>query len=84
MTTKTIIPRRYLAKDFDAYRAEMFQHARTFLGDQIKDLSESGLGGLVIDMCALVGDSLSFYLDHQFNELDVNTAVEIKKYSKTC
>ena len=82
MTTKTIIPRRYLAKDFDAYRAEMFQHARTFLGDQIKDLSESGLGGLVIDMCALVGDSLSFYLDHQFNELDVNTAVEIKNIQK--
>jgi hypothetical protein len=36
----------------------MFEHARTFFGAKIRDLSESGLGGLVVDTCAMVGDSL--------------------------
>lgn len=82
MNTQQIVPRRYLAKDFDAYRSEMFEHARTFFGAKIRDLSESGLGGLVVDTCAMVGDSLSFYLDHQFNELDVTTAVEAKNIQR--
>jgi hypothetical protein len=77
-----IVPRRYLAKDFDAYRSEMLEHARIFFGNKIKDLSESGLGGLVIDTCAMVGDSLSFYLDHQYNELDASTAVEAKNIQR--
>lgn len=81
-TLQTITPRRYLARDFDSYRAEIFEHARTFFGTKIKDLSESGLGGLMIDACAIVGDSLSFYLDHQFNELDPETAVEPKNLQK--
>lgn len=81
-TLQTVTPRRYLARDFDAYRAEIFEHARTFFGSKIKDLSESGLGGLMIDACAIVGDSLSFYLDHQFNELDPETAVEPKNLQK--
>ena len=82
MNTQQIVPRRYLAKDFDAYRAEMSEHARIYFGDRIKDISESGLGGLVIDTCAMVGDSLSFYLDHQYNELDASTAVEAKNIQR--
>jgi len=77
-----VVPRRYTSKDFDAYRAEAFEHARTFFGKKIKDLSESGLGGLMIDTCAMVGDSLSFYLDHQFGELDPQTAVETKNLQR--
>jgi len=82
VNTQQIVPRRYLAKDFDAYRAEMSEHARIYFGDRIKDISESGLGGLVIDTCAMVGDSLSFYLDHQYNELDASTAVEAKNIQR--
>jgi len=81
-TLQTITPRRYLARDFDGYRAEIFEHARTFFNTKIKDLSESGLGGLMIDACAMIGDSLSFYLDHQFSELDPETAVEPKNLQK--
>jgi hypothetical protein len=34
------------------------------------------VGGLFLDMAAYVGDVMSFYIDHQFGELDVNTAIE--------
>ena len=33
-------------------------------------------------MAAFVGDSMSFYLDHQFNELNWSTAIETKNVQK--
>ena len=68
--------RNYLNKDFDSLRAELLRYARTYFPDKIKDFSEASLGGLLLDMAAFVGDVNSFYLDHQFNELNVETAVE--------
>ena len=70
--------RSFLAKDFEAFRTELIQHARTFFPDKIQDFSESSVGGLLVDMAASVGDNLSFYLDHQFRELDPSSSVEIE------
>ena len=68
--------RTFLSKDFEAFRSELIQHARIFFPDKIQDFSESSVGGLLVDMAATVGDSLSYYLDHQFRELDPVKAVE--------
>lgn len=68
--------RSYLNKDFDAFRAELVQYGRTYFSDKISDFSESGVAGMFVEMAAYVGDVMSFYLDHQFNELDITTAVE--------
>lgn len=73
---KSVRQRRYLNKEFDAFRQDLVEYARTYYGDKIVDLSEASMGGLLMDMPAYVGDSLSFYLDHQFSELDSDTAVE--------
>ena len=70
--------RTFLAKDFDSFRSELLSYAKTYFPDKIKDFSEASLGGLFLDMAASVGDSLSFYLDHQFTELNPLTAVERK------
>jgi hypothetical protein len=70
--------RTFLAKDFDAFRAEILGYARTYFPDKIQDFSESSMGGLLLDMASFVGDSLSYYLDHQFTELNPLTAVERK------
>lgn len=70
--------RTFLAKDFDSFRAELLSYAKTYFPDKIKDFSEASLGGLFLDMASFVGDSLSFYLDHQFTELNPLTAVERK------
>ena len=66
----------YLSKDFDSLRRDLVTYASTHYSDKIKDFSEVGLGGLFVDMAAYVGDVLSFYLDHQFNELSLETAIE--------
>lgn len=68
--------RSYLARDFDSFRAELYDYAKTYFGDKIQDFSEASVGGLLLDMAAMVGDTMSFYLDHQFNELNWETAVE--------
>ena len=69
-------PRSYLAKDFTSFRLELLQYAQTYFSDRISDFSEASLGGLLLDMAAMVGDSMSFYLDHQFNELNWDTSIE--------
>jgi len=68
--------RSFLAKDFESFRSELIQQARIFFPDKIQDFSEASVGGMLVDMAATVGDSLSYYLDHQFRELDPFKAVE--------
>ena len=70
--------RTFLAKDFESFRAELLSYARVYFPDKIKDFSEASMGGLFLDMAAFVGDSLSYYLDHQFTELNPLTAVKRK------
>ena len=69
--------RSYVARDYDSFRAELYDYAKSYFGDRIKDFSEASVGGLFLDMAAMVGDTMSFYLDHQFNELNWETAVEV-------
>lgn len=70
--------RSFLAKDFDTFRSELLEYSRTYFPDKIQDFSEASLGGLFLDMASYVGDTLSYYLDHQFTELNPTTAVERK------
>lgn len=73
---RSVRPRTYAARDFDAFRAQLLAHARQFFPDKINDFSEASLGGLLLDMAASCADVLAYYQDHQFNELDHSTAVE--------
>lgn len=68
--------RRYVNKDFDSFRRDLEEYARTFFPDKIQDFSPNGFGGLLVELASYVGDVQSFYLDHQFGELNAETAVE--------
>jgi hypothetical protein len=73
---KQVIARSYLNKDFTGFRNEMETYLRSFYGDKIKDLSPGGFMGMFLDTISFIGDTQSFYLDHQFHELSPETAVE--------
>jgi hypothetical protein len=73
---KEVRQRKYLSRDFDSLRATLLDYARQYYPNQIQDFSESSVGGLFLDMAAYVGDNMSFYLDHLYNELNYETAVE--------
>lgn len=79
---KQIKTRKYLNKDFDGFKQDLYEYARVHFPDQIRDFSEVSLGGLFLEMAAYVGDVQSFYLDHQFHELDPNSAVEIRNIDR--
>ncbi len=72
------LQRSYLTKGFEEFRVELLNYARTYFPDKIQDFTEASVGGMLLDFAAIVGDSLSFYMDHQFNELNSDTAVERK------
>src|SRR5690242_6564066 len=74
---KEVRQRKYLAKDFDGLRAQLLEYARLYYPDRIKDFSETSVGGLLLDFAAYTGDVMSFYLDHQYAELNPETAVEV-------
>tara|TARA_R110001583_G_scaffold47964_3_gene150054 strand:+ start:4295 stop:6169 length:1875 start_codon:yes stop_codon:yes gene_type:complete len=74
--------RSYLNKDFDGFKSDLLLYARTFFDGQIQDFSEASVGGLFLDMAAYVGDVMSYYLDHQLSELNIETAVETKNLEK--
>jgi len=73
---KPVRQRTFLNKDFDSLRSDLITYARAFYPDRIQDFSEASLGGAFVDLAAYVGDVMSFYLDHQFGELFVESAVE--------
>jgi hypothetical protein len=75
-TLKTIKERRYLNRDFDSFRSDLEDYARTYFGDKIKDFTPNSMGGLLLDLPAYIGDVTSFYLDFQFHETSPETAVE--------
>ena len=68
--------RTFLNRDFDSFRAELVRYAKSYFNKSISDFSEASVGGMLVELAAYVGDVLSFYLDHQFSELDLQTAVE--------
>jgi len=68
----------YLAKDFSSFRSDLTRYAKNYFADANADFSEASLGGMFVELAAYVGDSMSFFLDHQYNELRPDTAVEQK------
>jgi hypothetical protein len=74
--TRPIRQIKYLAKDFDSLRSNLLEYARLYYPNKINDFSEPSVGGLFLDMAAYVGDVMSFYMDHQYQELNPITAVE--------
>jgi hypothetical protein len=74
--------RSYLGKDFDSLRDNLATYAKSYYSDQIKDVSESSVAGMFIDMAAYAGDVLSYYLDYQFNELSLTTATDVNNVER--
>lgn len=74
--------RSYLGKDFDALRDNLATYAKSYYSDQIRDVSENSVAGMFIDMAAYTGDVLSYYLDYQFNELDLASATDVNNVER--
>jgi hypothetical protein len=74
--------KQFTNKTYLDFREDLLNYAREFYSDNILDFSETSLGGLFLDFASIVGDSLVFYAEQQFNELDYETATSIANVNK--
>jgi len=68
--------KQFSSQTFSDFRQELLEYANLYYKDNIVDFSEVSLGGMLLDFAAIVGDSLVFYAEQQFNELDYTTATD--------
>jgi hypothetical protein len=68
--------KQFSNENFTDFRNELLQYANLYYKDNIVDFSEVSLGGMLLDFAAIVGDSLVYYAEQQFNELDYTTATD--------
>ena len=58
----------YTGKDFNSFRENLIEYAKSYYSSTYKDFSENSSGMMFIELASYVGDVLSYYIDHQFKE----------------
>jgi hypothetical protein len=79
---KTKRKSQYVNKNMTDFRNELLSHATNNFSDQISDFSETSLGGMLLDFAAIVGDSISFYIEQQVKELNYETSTNSENIVK--
>ena len=69
-------PINYTSRDYLTIKDALIKHCQTYFPNDHTDFTETGLGAIILEFVAYVGDQLSFYLDRQVNEMFLPTAVQ--------
>lgn len=59
-------------------RDELYGYIQQYYPEVLSDFSDSSVGSLLVDLCAGVGDSLSFHTDRLFQETQLQNAQQRK------
>ena len=70
MASTKLMPKQvnYLNKNFNNFKADLIEYAKTYFPQSYADFNEASPGMMFIEMASYVGDVLSFYIDEQFRE----------------
>jgi len=71
-----LVPIKYTSREFDTIKRDLVEYAKRYYPDSFQDFNEAGVGSLLLDTVAYIGDILSFYTDFQANESFLPTALE--------
>jgi hypothetical protein len=77
-----LVPIKYTSREFDSIKNDLIEHAKRYYPDSFQDFNEAGVGALLLDTVAYIGDILSFYTDFQANESFLPTALEFDNIIK--
>lgn len=66
----------YTNRQFVSIRNEMIEYARKYYADSFRDFNEESFGMMMLELVALVGDKMSYYLDYQASETLLDSAIE--------
>ena len=59
---------KYLNKDFQSFRTNLIEYAKTYFPKSYSDFNETSPGMMFIEMASYIGDVLSYYIDDTFKE----------------
>lgn len=59
---------KYVNKDFTSFKEALINYAKSYFPNTVNDFSDDSPGTMFIEMCAYVGDVLSFYIDRSVQE----------------
>jgi hypothetical protein len=68
----------YLGKDFDSFKKNLIDYAKTYFPNVYSDFNEASPGMVFIEQAAALGDVLAFYQDTQLKESMLAHATERK------
>lgn len=68
---------KYLNKDFNAFKANLVEFAKTYFPKTHTDFSEASPGMMFVEMASYIGDVLSFYVDDTLKESLITTAEDL-------
>jgi hypothetical protein len=77
---------KYLNKDFNDFKENLVEFARTYFPKTYNDFSEASPGMMFIEMASYVGDSLSYYIDDTFKQSlmlyadDLQSVIPLARY----
>lgn len=68
---------KYLNKDFQGIKRDLIKFSQAHHSGVFQDFNEASPGMAILELCAYVGDILSFYQDMQFEEIKHESARQI-------
>ncbi len=68
----------YLGKDFDSFRDNLVEYAKTYFPNSYNDFNETSPGMMFIEMASYIGDVLGYYTDTSLRESLIQYASEEK------
>jgi len=77
---------KYLNKDFQSFRNNLIEFAKTYFPQTYSDFNESSPGMMFIEMASFIGDSLSYYIDDTLKESlmihadDIENVISLSQY----
>ena len=68
----------YLGKDFESFRNNLMEYAKTYFPSTYNDFNETSPGMMFIEMASYIGDVLGYYTDASLKESLIQYASEEK------
>ena len=68
----------YLGKDFQSFRENLMEYAKTYFPSTYNDFNETSPGMMFIEMASYIGDVLGYYTDASLKESLIQYASEEK------
>ncbi len=69
---------KYLGKDFSGFKRDLVKFTQAHWSGTYSDMNETSPGMMLLEQGAYVGDVLAQYIDHNFNELKMERARQLK------